>query len=198
MNEIIFGINTIQSVINVNTANIKKIFITNKYVYNNRLIFLYKKIKEKNIPIYLVNSNYLKNKSNNKNHQGIIAEISPTKIYNENYLTKVIHVIKNNFILVLDSIVDPHNFGACLRSANAAGVNMVIIPKNRSSKINGTVRKVASGAVDTMIIVAVTNLSRTLNFLKLNNIWIIGSSHKAKFSLFDTKMNHPAIAIVVG
>lgn len=75
---------------------------------------------------------------------------------------------------------------------------MVIIPKNRSSKINGTVRKVASGAIDTMTIVAVTNLSRTLNFLKLNNIWIIGSSHKAKFSLFDTKMNHPAIAIVVG
>jgi len=94
-------------------------------------------------------------------------------------------------------VQDPHNLGACLRSADAAGAHAVIIPKDRSSPLNGTARKVASGAAESVPVVQVTNLARTLRELKERNIWLVGAAGETDKSIYDTDLKGP-MAIVMG
>lgn len=100
-------------------------------------------------------------------------------------------------LLVLDGITDPHNLGACLRTADAAGVDAVIMPKDRSAPVNMTVRKVASGAAETVHIVVVTNLARTLASLQQRGIWISGAAGEEGQSLYEVDFRAPS-AIVIG
>ena len=101
------------------------------------------------------------------------------------------------FLLILDNIQDPHNLGACLRSADAAGVHAVIAPKDRSVGITDTVRLVACGAAEHVPFVQVTNLARTIRQLKKSGIWIYGAAGKAAESLYKTDLSGP-LAIVMG
>lgn len=101
------------------------------------------------------------------------------------------------FILVLDGITDPHNFGACLRSADAAGVHAVIVPKDKSAPLNATVRKVACGAAETVPIYAVTNLARSLASLKDRGIWLAGLAGEGSVALSQQDLTGP-LAIVMG
>jgi 23S rRNA (guanosine2251-2'-O)-methyltransferase len=132
------------------------------------------------------------------NHQGLAAEHFEPRYFTEADLTKW---LKNPaiapFFLVLDGVQDPHNLGACLRSADAAGVHAVIIPKDRSVGLTATVAKVACGAAETVPLVMVTNLVRTLNFLKENNVWCIGLGGEAPTSLFEFDLTGP-LALVLG
>jgi len=100
-------------------------------------------------------------------------------------------------LLVLDGVTDPHNLGACLRSADAAGVDAVIIPKDRSVGLNATVRKVACGAAETVKLVSVTNLARCLDKLKEEGIWLVGAADQADSSLYEQDLAG-AIALVMG
>lgn len=100
-------------------------------------------------------------------------------------------------LLVLDEVTDPHNLGACLRTADAAGVDAVIVPKDHSAPLNMTVRKVASGAADTVAFVVVTNLSRTLEALQKRGIWVTGTAGEAEQSLYEMDFTQPS-AIVMG
>ncbi len=99
--------------------------------------------------------------------------------------------------MVLDEITDPHNLGACLRSAGAAGVHAVIIPRDRSANLNATVRKVASGAAETVNLVVVTNLARCLQQLKERGIWLVGTDANAEKSLYEQELAGP-LALVMG
>ena len=101
------------------------------------------------------------------------------------------------FLLVLDGVQDPHNLGACLRSANAAGVDAVIIPRDRSAPLNATARKVACGAAESLPVIRVTNLARTLRFLREAGIWIYGATGDAESSLYATVLCGP-LALVLG
>lgn len=100
-------------------------------------------------------------------------------------------------ILVLDGVTDPHNLGACLRVADAAGAHAVIAPKDHAAGINATVAKVASGAAETVPYFMVTNLARTLNELKERAIWVIGTSDTAPKSLYQLDLKGP-VALVLG
>jgi 23S rRNA (guanosine2251-2'-O)-methyltransferase len=100
-------------------------------------------------------------------------------------------------LLVLDGVTDPHNLGACLRSAEAAGVDAVIVPKDKSADLNATVRKVACGAAETMPFVRVTNLARTLEKLKQQGIWLYGTAGEAAQSVFEVDLKGP-VALVMG
>ena len=100
-------------------------------------------------------------------------------------------------LLVLDGIQDPHNLGACLRSADAAGVHAVIVPKDRAVHLTETVRKIACGAAETVPFVAVTNLSRCLKDLKKAGLWLVGTADQATQSLYDVELTGPT-AIVMG
>jgi len=131
-------------------------------------------------------------------HQGIVAccEMTPEK--GEEDLVDLLDAIEGPpFILVLDGVTDPHNLGACLRTADAAGVHLVIVPKDKSAPLNATARKVASGAAEAVPVVRVTNLARTLRELQDRNIWLVGTSGDAPATLYETDLTGP-IALVMG
>lgn len=132
------------------------------------------------------------------NHQGVIAEIKICDIsMSENQLLTLAENKQDLLLLVLDGITDPHNLGACLRTADAAGVDAVVIPKDRSATLTSVARKVASGAAEHVPVVKVTNLARFLGQLKDNNIWVIGTAGEATTDLFEAKLSG-AMALVMG
>jgi 23S rRNA (guanosine2251-2'-O)-methyltransferase len=102
------------------------------------------------------------------------------------------------FLLILDSVQDPHNLGACLRTADAAGVHMVIAPKDHSVGLTPAVRKVACGAAEVLPFVQVTNLASTMKMLKARNIWLYGTSDKATQSIYQTDLKNGSIGLVMG
>jgi len=130
-------------------------------------------------------------------HQGVVAKVKPAKQYNENDLALIVESSKLPFLLILDGVTDPHNLGACLRTADAAGVDAVVVPKDKSAALTPVVRKVACGAADVIPLVQVTNLARTLRDLQDAGVWIVGTSGEAENNIYDCKFNGP-MALVMG
>jgi 23S rRNA (guanosine2251-2'-O)-methyltransferase len=129
-------------------------------------------------------------------HQGVVARVSEAK--RSHSLDDTLDAVTGPpLLLVLDGIQDPHNLGACLRVADAAGVSAVVAPKDRAVGLNATAAKVASGAAETVPYFPVTNLARTLRELKERNIWIVGTSEDAKEDLFTADFPD-AVAWVLG
>ena len=113
------------------------------------------------------------------------------------FKTCLLNVKQGTLLLVLDGIQDPHNLGACLRTADACGVDAVIIPRDRAAKVNATVRKVAAGAAESVPIIEVTNISRSLKDLKQAGVWIYGTTDMAEDSFYDHDYSRP-VALVMG
>ncbi len=131
-------------------------------------------------------------------HQGIVAEAVPVQICNEPFLEQLIEQLEvPPLLLVLDGVTDPHNLGACLRTADAAGVHAVIAPKDKSAPLNATAVKVACGAADTVPYVVVTNLARTLKQLQAAGVWITGTAGEAQQLVSDATLTGP-LALVMG
>ena len=129
-------------------------------------------------------------------HQGVVARVHMKSLSHS--VDEIVEQVEKPLLLVLDGVTDPHNLGACLRVANAAGANAVIAPKDHAAGINATVSKVASGAAEITPYFMVTNLARTLADLKDRNIWIVGSDSSASESLFSVKDLPNSIAWVMG
>lgn len=108
-------------------------------------------------------------------HQGVIAEIEPLPPWTEDDLVTALQTAKEPIVLVLDGVQDPHNLGACLRTADACGALAVMVPKDRAAQLNATARKVAVGAAETTPVVSVTNLVRALKLLKEAGLWVVGA-----------------------
>ena len=108
-------------------------------------------------------------------HQGVMAEIEPLTPWSEDDLLDALQKARNPLLLALDGVQDPHNLGACLRTADACGALAVIVPRDRAAQLTPTVRKVAVGAAETTPVVAVTNLVRTLKLLKEASLWVVGA-----------------------
>jgi 23S rRNA (guanosine2251-2'-O)-methyltransferase len=131
-------------------------------------------------------------------HQGACLQIRAMGALGEGALDELLdRANAAPLLLVLDGVQDPHNLGACLRTADAAGVTAVIVPRDRAAGLSPTVRKVASGAAETMPLIQVTNLARTLRWLKEREIWIVGTDDQATKSIYETSLTGP-LAIVLG
>jgi 23S rRNA (guanosine2251-2'-O)-methyltransferase len=131
-------------------------------------------------------------------HQGVLAEVRPLRVWNEQDLGVALDAgASPPLLLVLDGVTDPHNLGACLRTADAAGALAVIIPKDRSARVDATARKVAAGAAEAVPVVAVTNLARTLQALKQRGIWVVGADEDGEKPLHRADLTGP-LAIVLG
>jgi 23S rRNA (guanosine2251-2'-O)-methyltransferase len=131
-------------------------------------------------------------------HQGIVAHCTEGVIHNEEYLMQLVdQQEQSGLFLILDGVTDPHNLGACLRSADAAGVQALVVPKDNSVGLTPVVHKVASGAAETVPLVAVTNLVRTLQKLQQKGVWIVGTSGDASKTLYEIDLTGP-LAIVMG
>lgn len=130
-------------------------------------------------------------------HQGVIAEVSPSQVWGDAMLDELLDRTEQApLLLVLDGVTDPHNLGACLRTADAAGALAVIIPKDKSATLNATVRKVACGAAEVIPLVAVTNLARTLEKLQQRGLWIVGTAGEAEQELYDQDLSGPIVLVM--
>jgi len=148
------------------------------------------------VTVHPANRKQLDSLAEGRPHQGIIVELEMPRELSEADLQDALER-GAGFFLVLDHVQDPHNFGACLRTADAAGVQGVIITKDQAVGITPTVAKVASGAAETVPIYRVTNLARALGWLKDSGIWLIGAAGEASQSLYEVDLNIP-LAVVVG
>jgi len=108
-------------------------------------------------------------------HQGVVAEVEPLRPMSEDELHDRLGAARDPLLLALDGVQDPHNLGACLRTADACGVLAVIVPRDRAATLNATARKVAAGAAETTPVVTVTNLSRSLKLVRDAGLWIVGA-----------------------
>lgn len=185
----IYGKNPAEEILKVN----KKIY--KAFVVENTNYDLVKKLNEKKVQIVFLNKHNFK-KEFLGNHQGIVLEVEDYKTYSLEDFIETIDLSKNPLVLMLDGITDPHNFGAIIRSAEAGGVSGIIIPKNRSVKVNGTVAKVASGAIEHVKIVEVTNLRNTLDKLKKEGFWAVGTDLKAEKSYQDIDVETPLVLVI--
>ncbi len=131
------------------------------------------------------------------NHQGVAIHCSPSPVRNENELADYLAGLTGSaLVLVLDGVTDPHNLGACIRSAEAAGAHAVIIPKDKSAGLTPTVRKVASGAAELLPVFRVTNLARCLRQLKQMGLWVSGLAGEANTTIYDLDLTGPTVMVM--
>jgi 23S rRNA (guanosine2251-2'-O)-methyltransferase len=131
-------------------------------------------------------------------HQGAVAAVRPLKPWDEHDLMEGLSQISGDpLILILDGVTDPHNLGACLRTADAAGAHAVLIPKDRAAAVDGVVRKVAAGAAEFVPVASVTNLARAIDRLKERGIWVVGTDAEAPQTLYAADLRRP-LGMVLG
>ena len=169
---LVYGRNTVNEILDGNTK-IFKVFLDNNF--NDEVLL--NKINKKNLKKFHIDKNKLDKMCNNSANQGIALDIEEYKYYSIEDLEKD---DSSNFVVMLDSLEDPHNFGAIIRTCECAGVNYIIIPKKRSVSVNSTVYKTASGALSHMKIVEVVNLSNTIRKLKDLGYWVYGAEANRK------------------
>jgi len=192
MDDYIFGKNAVKEAFK-NDVEINKMYIQKES--NVREIQEVINMAKKNkIVIQYVGKGKLDEISERRNHQGIAISISPYK-----YVTveEILKDKENPFVVILDEIQDPHNLGAIIRTAYAAGVDGIIIPSRRSALINSTVVKTSAGYVMHMPVAKVTNISKTIEYLKKHNIWIVGAAMSGETKLFNANLKG-GLGIVVG
>jgi len=130
-------------------------------------------------------------------HQGVAARCTEGQTYDEGFLSELVEQQGQNcLLLMLDGVTDPHNLGACLRVADGAGVQAVIVPRDNSVGVTPVVSKVACGAAETVPLVAVTNLARTLRKLQQAGVWVVGTAGDADKTIYDTDLTGPLVMVM--
>lgn len=191
------GFHGIQTVLEREPQRICKVWIDNSR-HDKRMQALRQQLDNNKIAYQLVDKQTLDQLSDNSKHQGVVVDLSIASMLDENDLLAQLETLQNPpLLLVLDQIQDPHNFGACLRTADAAGVDGVIIPKDSSVGFTPTVLKTSSGALDFIPVYQVTNLCRTLKAIQKKGVWIVGASGDGLQNLYDADLKGP-LAIVMG
>lgn len=159
---------------------------------------LLKVAKTAGIKVQETSSETLSTRVGGDRHQGVVARCRAAPERTEGDLPEFLDELKQApLLLVLDGVQDPHNLGACLRSADAAGVHAVILPRDNSAPITPVVRKVASGAAETVPVFRVANLARVLDMLKNAGVWLVGASGDGEKRIYDVDLNGP-LAVVLG
>lgn len=198
--EIVFGIHAVNALLKHAPERFIEMWLL-KGRDDERLLPITNLARKYGIATQLVQRRVLDDKSVGEQHQGVIARVKPGKVLTENDLDDIISATEKReippFLLILDGVTDPHNLGACLRNADAAGVQAIVVPKDNAAKITSTVRKVAVGAAETVPLIQVTNLSRTMKHLQQMGIWIVGTAGETDTCLYDVKLSGP-MALVMG
>jgi len=198
--EIVFGIHAVNALLEHAPERFIEMWLL-KGRDDERLLPIINLARKYDIASQMVQRRVLDDKSFGEQHQGVVARVKPGKILTENDLDDIISATEKRhippFLLILDGVTDPHNLGACLRNADAAGVQAIIVPKDNAAKITSTVRKVAVGAAETVPLIQVTNLSRTMKHLQQMGVWIIGTAGETDTCLYDIELSGP-MALVMG
>jgi 23S rRNA (guanosine2251-2'-O)-methyltransferase len=195
--QIIFGLHAVTALLNKQPER-----IIHLYVYEDRkdkkLETLLQLARKRGLEIKAVSRQELDRMTHEGNHQGVAAMCHATQTYSENNLAELLQQLTvPPFLLLLDGVQDPHNLGACFRTADAAGVHAIIAPKDKAVGITPVVSKVACGATETVPFVQVTNLARAMEQIKEAGVWLYGADADATESLYQTKLTG-AIGMVMG
>ena len=193
----LFGLHSVQAALDYSPNKIHKAWVDSGR-QDKRLVQAVSDLLDLGIEPEKVDRKKLDRLADNNNHQGIVIEIEmPGELTESDLKTAVENLTGPALYLVLDNVQDPHNLGACLRTADATGVHGVIITKDNATGITPTVCKVASGAAETVPVYQVTNLARTLRWLKGEGLWIMGAAGETAQTVYSADFTLP-MALVVG
>lgn len=193
----LFGIHAVQAALEFSPQKIQRAWIDGQR-QDARLKQVIDELAALGIVPEKIDRKKMDRMADGKNHQGIVAAVELPAMRGEDQLKNDVEALTAMpFYLVLDQVQDPHNLGACLRTADAVGVQGIIVTKDNAAGITPTVCKVASGAAETVPVYQVTNLARTLRWLKEQNIWIMGAAGEAEQTVFEMELDMP-LAIVMG
>lgn len=196
--ELIYGLHAVAAALRYQPQQVQHLWLAigNR---NPRLQSLFEAARELDIRVQTVDRRELDRLSDGARHQGILARLTVTEsAHDEVDLPTLLNRSSSPpLLLVLDGVQDPHNLGACLRTAEAAGVAAVVVPADRAAGLTSTVRKVAAGAAETVPLVTVTNLARTLRRLQNDGLWVIGAAGEAETKFYEADLAGP-LALVLG
>jgi 23S rRNA (guanosine2251-2'-O)-methyltransferase len=199
-NDLIFGLHAIQAALELPVTRVTEIWLADER-HDSRVTAIEEAAKRHGLHPQKVERERLDDMVPDARHQGGIAKCSPLKELTETDLLKLVDDLidegKSPLLLILDGVQDPHNLGACLRTAEAAGAHAVIAPKDRASGLTGTAMKVSSGAAERLPFVQVTNLARILRELQQAGVWLVGTSGDSETTLFEADLKGP-LAIILG
>ncbi len=191
-----YGIHAMEAIVRHNPERLIEVFVM-KGREDERLMNVINLVRKQGVSLQVCQRKVLDDKVRGEQHQGIVARVTPAKPLTEQDLDQILTVQASPFLLVLDGVTDPHNLGACLRTADAAGVHAVIVPKDKSAALSPIARKVACGAAETTPLIQVTNLSRTLKTLQKAGVWVVGTAGETDQSLYGLTLTGP-MALVMG
>ncbi len=193
----VYGVHAVQALL-ANRHRATNVLYVNQDRIDKRMQDLLSIALQKNIRVEQLSSQKMNQRFADFVHQGIVASAAKLPEYIESDLGRLLELSKQpSLILILDGITDPHNLGACLRSADAAGVDFVIIPKDKNASVTPVVSKVACGAAESVPLVRVVNLARAMEMLKQQGVWIYGAAGEASVSLYDLDCK-TSMALVMG
>lgn len=193
----IFGMHAVGAVIDANAAIINALYVDRKR-QDKRVRELVAQADRQGVKVIQCEREQLEQQAGGGSHQGIVAQCHIPKPLPESALASLVEQSDHSLLfLLLDGVQDPHNLGACLRTADAAGVDAIIIPKDRSVALTATVIKVASGAAFTVPVISVTNLSRTMRYLQDAGVWFVGTDGASSQTLYELDLTG-SIALVMG
>jgi 23S rRNA (guanosine2251-2'-O)-methyltransferase len=192
----VYGIHAVESLLRRWPGRVEQLFFQQGR-QDERMEVLISLAKEEGVAFQAVPRQELDEKVKGQ-HQGVVAAAKGGQTLREKDLEMLVDSLdRPPFLLILDGVTDPHNLGACMRSADAAGVDGLIVPKDKSVGLNATVRKVACGAAEVLPFFQVTNLARTLRMLKDKGVWIVGAAGEAEQLVYDCDMKG-SMALVMG
>jgi 23S rRNA (guanosine2251-2'-O)-methyltransferase len=195
--QFVYGIHAVSALLNNPHRTTYKLYVNQERI-DKKIQDIVEKAEQAKIKIEKLSIQKMQQQFAHFTHQGLIATASSLPDFGESDLISLLHSSKNpGLILILDGVTDPHNLGACLRSADATGVDFVIIPKDKSASITPVVSKVACGAAESVPLVRVTNLVRAMNILKQEGVWIYGAAGEANCSLYQVDFKG-TVAIALG
>ena len=193
----VVGINSVRSALRFGAEGVQELWLDRRR-RDRRLSELASLAREAGISVRPLEREELDRAAEGANHQGALAWVRMPASRSETDLNALLDGIDGPaFLLILDGVTDPHNLGACLRSADAAGAHAVIAPKDNAVGLTPVAVKVASGAAESVPFVQVTNLARTLDRIKERGIWLIGTADDADATLYQTDLQGP-LALVLG
>ena len=191
----VFGIHAVQSLFKTRADKVRELIVM-RGRQDQRVQKLINQAKNQNVPVRQEDKKSIE-KICDGNHQGVIAFVEPGKNYSEKDLFELIAQTEADpLVLVLDGVTDPHNLGACLRSADAAGVHALVIPKDNSASLNDVAKKVACGAGETVPLIPVTNLARTLKKLQEAGLWVAGAAGEAENTIYEASLTGPRVIVM--
>lgn len=196
-NELLIGIHAVEAALNHDVGNLVELYIETG-THNARVKELGERARELGVKPHARDRAALDRMTGGARHQGVVARYNAPAPLPESALPELAQKAgQEALFLVLDGVTDPHNFGACLRSAEAAGVTAVVVPKDRAVGVTPTVRRASAGAADRLAIVSATNLARALKSLKDAGVWLVGLAGETEQPLYAVDLKGP-MAIVLG